>query len=183
MNIFQSHKDRPRVRPERTLLDQVFITVAIALMVGGFILVVVSWASLPARIPIHWNAAGEVDGWGPRGVIWLLPAIGLLLVGGLLAVMRVPWLANVPVTITERNAAAQYGLIVRLLAVLSAGVASIFFILVVETIQTARGGGDLLGPWMLPVFLAPTIGALIWYLVAAIRTARADDHEDLSSDA
>lgn len=27
--------------------------------------------SLPARVPIHWNAAGEANGFGPRWVVWL----------------------------------------------------------------------------------------------------------------
>ena len=36
------------------------------------------WVSLQipegAEIPIHWNAKGEVDGWGGRGSLWLMPA-------------------------------------------------------------------------------------------------------------
>jgi uncharacterized membrane protein len=27
---------------------------------------------LPATLPMHWNAAGQVDGYGPRWQIWLL---------------------------------------------------------------------------------------------------------------
>lgn len=37
---------------------------------------------LPEQVPMHWNIAGEVDRWGPRGqALVLLPGIGLLLAG------------------------------------------------------------------------------------------------------
>jgi uncharacterized membrane protein len=31
---------------------------------------------LPARVPIHWNGAGEVNGYGPRG--WLFANVGIM---------------------------------------------------------------------------------------------------------
>lgn len=30
------------------------------------------WPSLPARVPVHWDAVGAVDGYGPRAALWLL---------------------------------------------------------------------------------------------------------------
>jgi len=35
------------------------------------------YGALPERIPSHWNAAGQVDAWGPRGSIFTEPAIML----------------------------------------------------------------------------------------------------------
>lgn len=34
---------------------------------------------LPARVPLHWNAAGDIDGYGPRAAVFGLPALQLLL--------------------------------------------------------------------------------------------------------
>lgn len=39
------------------------------------------FSSLPVRIPVHWNAAGQVDGVGPRAAIFALPALVALLIG------------------------------------------------------------------------------------------------------
>lgn len=39
----------------------------------------VLWERLPERIPIHWNAAGEIDGYGSRGMV-VFGLFGLLLV-------------------------------------------------------------------------------------------------------
>lgn len=33
--------------------------------------------TLPKQIPIHWNAAGEIDGWGGRMTALVLPVVGL----------------------------------------------------------------------------------------------------------
>ncbi len=35
----------------------------------------------PERIPVHWNAAGEVDRWGAKYELWIIPAIQLAMVG------------------------------------------------------------------------------------------------------
>lgn len=38
----------------------------------------VMWSRMPARVPIHWGASGEVNGWGPAWVnAFLLPGIAL----------------------------------------------------------------------------------------------------------
>jgi len=36
------------------------------------------YPTLGEKIPIHWNAAGEVDGWGAPWTIFLLPVVSLL---------------------------------------------------------------------------------------------------------
>lgn len=36
------------------------------------------WNRLPEQLPIHWNAAGEIDGWGSRAVVVFGESLGLL---------------------------------------------------------------------------------------------------------
>lgn len=43
-------------------------------MLAGLIL----WNKLPELLPIHWNAAGEVDGWGSRAAVVFGESLGLL---------------------------------------------------------------------------------------------------------
>jgi uncharacterized membrane protein len=31
-----------------------------------------AWPHLPQRVPLHWNVHGQVDGWGPRGMLLAL---------------------------------------------------------------------------------------------------------------
>ncbi|AEV17031.1 hypothetical protein TCCBUS3UF1_19930 [Thermus sp. CCB_US3_UF1] len=44
-----------------------------------------AYLRLPERIPVHWNAQGEVDRWGSRLEVFLLPLLLTLLVYPLLA--------------------------------------------------------------------------------------------------
>lgn len=164
-------KQRPKIRPPRKFWDRVLETIAICGVLLGVYLVIRAWSSLPQTIPIHFDAVGNADGFGPKKMIWLLPAIGVVLVLMMLFLRRFPWLSNVPkVKITDENAAYQYGLIVRLLSLLACFVSLLFLALVNDTIQIALGGTSLLGAWFMPAFILPIFGALFWYFVSAIRS-------------
>ena len=43
----------------------------------AFAAALVCLPTLPDQIPIHWNAAGVIDGWGGRSTALILPAAGL----------------------------------------------------------------------------------------------------------
>ena len=45
----------------------VFVCLAAAVLVLGMIAAV--YPELPARVPVHWNAAGGIDGWGERHTV------------------------------------------------------------------------------------------------------------------
>lgn len=68
----------------RPLLVTAALTIAVMLVASA-----VAWLQLPddAQIPIHWNLAGEVDGYAPKAVgLLLTPAIAILM-AGLLAIL------------------------------------------------------------------------------------------------
>ncbi len=47
-------------------------------VVGMFVGSALCWSSAPERVPVHWNASGEIDGWGGKlEGLFLLPAITL----------------------------------------------------------------------------------------------------------
>jgi len=48
------------------------------------------YSKLPERIPTHWNAAGEIDGWGSKPMAFLMPGVMFGMLGLLYAV---PWLS------------------------------------------------------------------------------------------
>lgn len=56
--------------------------VALVVMVA---LSVWAYGQLPERVPMHWNAAGEVDGWGSRTAALITAPLVLLGVGGMIA--------------------------------------------------------------------------------------------------
>lgn len=71
-------ESRPRVAGRiRRLLD----TLALALLSGMLLRAAQSWPTLPARIPLHFDAQGLPDGFGPRASFLMLPAIAVALSG------------------------------------------------------------------------------------------------------
>ena len=67
------------------------------------------WASLPDRIPAHFDVAGKVDRWGSKAELLVLPWISILMMAGLEWVSRHPKLWNIPVAVTEHNREALRG--------------------------------------------------------------------------
>ena len=162
--------DPPKIRPPRKTGDRVLEAIALVALLYGLVLVLQSWSALPQTIPTHFNAKGEADGWGSKGMIWLLPAISVVMIPMMLWLRRYPWLSNVPWEINEENALQQYGLIVRLMSLLACVVSLLFLILLYDTISIAGGGTSLLGWWFVPIFVGGTIAPIIWYLIAGFRT-------------
>jgi len=62
------------------------VAAAVTVLTIGFTLAV--YPSLPERIPIHWNAAGEIDGWGSKPWAFLTPAILIGMLGLFLVLPR-----------------------------------------------------------------------------------------------
>ena len=58
---------------------RLFVT-AIALIVVQLLVATVAYTLLPARVPMHWNASGQVDSYGPKLEALLLPALLSLVV-------------------------------------------------------------------------------------------------------
>ena len=61
-----------------------------ALLVAPFLALAFYWNDLPARVPIHWNLRGEIDGWSSKTPgVFFIPLINL----GMVALLRaLPWL-------------------------------------------------------------------------------------------
>lgn len=38
------------------------------------------WNDLPEQVPLHWNLQGEVDRWGSRSELWLIPVVTTVLI-------------------------------------------------------------------------------------------------------
>ena len=162
-------KTRPKTRPPKKFWDKIFESIAIMGLLIGIYLAIQAWSNLPTTIPIHFDAAGNADGFGPKGMIWLLPAIGVVMVPAMLFLRRVPLLSNLPFGITEENASYPSGLIIGLLSLLACFVSLLFWLLVYDTISIAFGGSSLLGWLFMPIFLTGIMGPIIWYFIATLR--------------
>ena len=166
MSISYKKESRPNYKaqwtPLRTLLEGISIT-SLALLI-----LIPAWYyfDLPAEIPTHFNSRGQVDAYGHKATLWILPLIGVFMYGLLTILVRNPAHYNYPVKITEENAAAQYRLAVFLMDSMKALIMAMFAYLVFAMVDGARTGASNIG---LPVWIfLGAIGALcVWYFFRA----------------
>jgi uncharacterized membrane protein len=57
-------------KPDRRWLPPILIA-------GAYAFSLAVYARLPERMPTHWNAAGQVDGWSGRAFAFLMPTVAL----------------------------------------------------------------------------------------------------------
>ena len=87
-------------RPE-SVYQLVLNVLAPLLQLAVLLWLAFSYRSIPENVPTHYNFAGEIDGWGGKGALWLMPIIGIVTDLTLWAVEQFPqsWnLGPVPAT-------------------------------------------------------------------------------------
>ena len=55
------------------------VILPLLLLAGTAAWVALTWDAIPEVIPNHFNLAGQPDGWGERGTIWINLGMGLML--------------------------------------------------------------------------------------------------------
>jgi len=125
-----------------------------------------AYAALPPRIPIHFDLFGRPDGWGPRGMIFLLPGIAVLLLalwsaigmgGDSLSAQEAGRLARRPLPPAQRPA---FHLLLLVIVVAFSYVNR-------QMIEISAGRASTLDKYFLPVFLFALGGVILWMVRAS----------------
>lgn len=114
-----------------TRYQRIAAILAPAILLGTIAYILIVWHTLPERIPTHYNMAGEIDGYGGRGTLLIMPIFGLVNDLIMALVGRVPKSWNTGVRVTALNRARVYCLVRDLLADLRLGMAVLFSALAV----------------------------------------------------
>ena len=87
-----------------TLWQRILGIVSPLIFAGVFIFLALRWRYLPEQIPTHYNFAGEVDGYGSRTTLLILPLIGFVTDIAIAITSRFPqsWNAGVKITVFNR---------------------------------------------------------------------------------
>ena len=100
--------NRPKLHIPRTKSEWIADIIGyVALAVMGFLLVL-NWGKLPDEIPAHFGASGEVDRWGSKMELLILPVITILMHIFLSVIEKRPHTHNYPSRLNESNAEAFY---------------------------------------------------------------------------
>lgn len=122
--------------------------------------IALNWASVPDRIPSHFNGSGVADAWTNKSFIVFLPIVCTLLYALLTTVSFFPTTWNVPVRITEENKIAVYNATRDLLCMIKLELTVGFAYIIVCTLKVSN-----LGKLFLPIFLMTIFGTIIGSIV------------------
>lgn len=146
--------ERPKINLTLTLSDKIIEVTSFVALVVFWLMNIFAFSTLPENIPTHYNGMGEVDSYGPKTTIFLLPVMGTVLFTFLTYIIKKPETYNYTVEITEENALEQYTNSTKLLRFMKLALLILFIIIDYETIATSKGDSDGLGKWFLPFTIA-----------------------------
>jgi len=155
--------DEP-IKIERNALDTIETIVSLLCLVGVVVYLILAWNTIPDKIPGHYNAAGEVNRWGNKSKLIMLPIISWVTYGLITLIERFPQIWNTGVRVTEENRAAVYRLLKSMIAVVK-----MFVLLMFASLTVLSSLSLNLPMWYVLAFLVALFGTIAYFIVRLTR--------------
>lgn len=143
---------RPKIKVPLEGIDIIIDILSATILILMIAYTYISYSGLPETIPSHFNAKGEVDGYSEKIMLWMLPAIGVIMFFGLYVMNKFPHLHNYMVNITDDNALKNYRMSTRIIRFVSLFTMLIFGIIVYSIVESAKGNNSDMNSWILPSY-------------------------------
>ncbi|MGE8035020.1 DUF1648 domain-containing protein [Lysinibacillus sp. NPDC093692] len=160
---------RPVLKLPKTSYEKILDYIGGGLFVLSILYILAMWGNLPEEIPGHFNGAGEVDRWGSKIELFILPFIGLLLWIFLGFLERVPHTHNYPARLNESNVEAFYLNSRKILNEVKNLCLILFAAISFQMVRIALGEVENLGWWFLPIVIIGTAIPIIKGIVATTK--------------
>lgn len=151
---------RPVINIPKTKSEMIFDIIGIVFFSASILFLIVKWSVIPDQVPGHFNGAGEVDRWGSKYELILLPIIGMFLFIFLSLLEKAPHMHNYPKRLNEQNVEQFYLQSRQMLNIVKNLCLVIFAFLIVQIVRVAHGEIESLGFWFLPVFVVIMFGSI-----------------------
>ena len=145
-------------------LVRVMNVLSLLLLAGVTVWLCLIWGEIPSQVPLHYNAAGQIDRWGGKGTLIALAAIAWVMYGLLTLAERFPGAWNTGVKITEENRERVYALLSHLLSALK-GILCAMFVWILAAAALCQP----LSVWFLPLALGAVFGDMLYWFVRVFR--------------
>ncbi|WP_186579475.1 DUF1648 domain-containing protein [Aquibacillus kalidii] len=141
---------RPKIKIPKTKSETFLDVVGYSCFLGSIVFLVTIWSRLPEKVPTHYNAFGEVDRWGGKYELVILPVIGILIMLLMTFFEKFPETHNYPKRLNQSNAKEFYLLSRKLINQIKNICLIIFAIILIESVSIALGWINGFG-WFLPI--------------------------------
>ena len=113
--------------------------------------------------------AGKVNGHGPKIMLLIIPILGTILNIGMTYINKYPHIFNYPVKITPENALNQYTNATKMGRYMIIALVTVFIIIVLMTVLAAKGIGNGIGDWLLPLILSIIFLPMTYFIIQAFK--------------
>ncbi len=152
------------MKVKRNRFDIVVDILCLILLIGVSVYLILQWNDLPDKVPGHYNIKGEVDRWGSKSELFILPITGWVLYIGITALEAFPKIWNTGVTITKENKERVYRLLKTMI-----GVTKLLMVFIFTLLEISGMKGESL-PWYFTVlYLGGFFGELIFFIVRLVK--------------
>lgn len=156
--------NRPKLHIPKTKLEWLLDIIGYIALVSMVLFIAINWSKLPDEVPAHFGVTGEVDRWGSKMELLIIPGITIFLHIILTVVEKRPEVHNYPARFNESNASVFYKNSRQTVNYLKNIINMLFAYTVYTTVSIALGEEPTLG-WPFFVLIALTIFVVIWKVV------------------
>ncbi|NCC87838.1 MAG: DUF1648 domain-containing protein [Clostridia bacterium] len=145
-----------------TVPQIIFEVIGAILLIALFVFLGIKYGSLPDTIPTHFNSAGEIDGWGSKSSIWVLPILGgfLYLLATVVSFFPSAW--NFPTSkMTPKNKVSLYQCMKTFLIVTKIEMISLFLYITLSIVRSVSISYML----MYAIIAVSAITGLVFFLI------------------
>lgn len=106
--------NRPVVKIKPNTSEKIVEFLGLIIIICTAFIPLVLYNRLPEIVPTHINIYGEIDGYGGKGILIVLPIISIIAYIGLSILQKYPHVFNYPIGINENNFYKLYSLGINL---------------------------------------------------------------------
>ena len=147
---------RPKIKLTKTKSEWVWDIIGYLFYLGTIIFLIIVWSKLPEEVPAHYNAIGEIDRWGSKWELLILPGLGAFIILLMQTFEKFPETHNYPQRFNESNAEQFYLHSRKMINQLKNICLIIFALILFESVSIAIGWGNGFGKWFLPIIIIGT---------------------------
>jgi uncharacterized membrane protein len=127
---------------------------------------------LPARVPTHFDAAGNANAWAPPSTLWFLPVIGVALYLFITLISLLPTRIRSAANLSPESRARMEALTHQMVAWIKLELICLFAWIQWSILQFVRQGEGSLPPIAVPIFIATILVTLGLHTVAITGAVR-----------
>ncbi|WP_286923462.1 MULTISPECIES: DUF1648 domain-containing protein [Lysinibacillus] len=160
---------RPILKLPKTKFEKLWDYIGCGIFMLSILYIFIMWGKIPEEVPGHFNGAGEVDRWGTKIELFILPFIGVFLWILLSLLEKAPHMHNYPARLNENNVKAFYLNSRKTLNEIKNLCLIIFAVISFQMVRIAIGEVETIGWWLLPIVLIGTAIPIIKGIVATFK--------------